>query len=240
MKRSHSPQRLALVAHGGFDPCWRRHCQVAQLRRHPRRRPRLEQHLRADGRCRAGSKSAFVRTPNLEKLAAGGMRFANFYAPSPRCTPSRAALLTGKSPAQLHMTFVNEGRKDSGRQSKRPRDRAVGFDRTADQRDDHRRTAQARRLRHGALRQMAPGPGQPQPARLRRKRRREQQRRAGQRRQSASQAALRHDRARDGFHGPAGQGGQTVLSPALALRVAPGRRRQPAGARRREEAGAAT
>ena len=35
------------------------------------------------------SRSAFVRSPNLEKLAAGGMRFANFYAPSPRCTPSR-------------------------------------------------------------------------------------------------------------------------------------------------------
>ena len=60
------------------------------------------------------SKSAFVRTPNLEKLAAGGMRFANFYAPSPRCTPSRVAIFTGKSPAQLHMTFINEGRKDSG------------------------------------------------------------------------------------------------------------------------------
>jgi arylsulfatase A len=60
------------------------------------------------------SRSASVRTPNLEKLAAGGMRFANFYAPSPRCTPSRASLFTGKSPAQLHMTFVNEGRKDSG------------------------------------------------------------------------------------------------------------------------------
>jgi len=60
------------------------------------------------------SKSAFVRTPNLEKLAQGGMRFANFYAPSPRCTPSRAALFTGKSPAQLHMTFVGEGKKDSG------------------------------------------------------------------------------------------------------------------------------
>jgi arylsulfatase A len=58
------------------------------------------------------SKSAFVRTPNLEKLALAGMRFANFYAPSPRCTPSRAAILTGKSPAQLHMTFVNEGKKD--------------------------------------------------------------------------------------------------------------------------------
>jgi arylsulfatase A len=61
-----------------------------------------------------GSKSAFVRTPNLEKLSQGGMRFANFYAPSPRCTPSRASLLTGKSPAQLHMTFVGEGKKDSG------------------------------------------------------------------------------------------------------------------------------
>ncbi len=60
------------------------------------------------------SKSAFVRTPNLEKLAASGMRFANFYAPSPRCTPSRASLLTGKSPAQLHMTFVGEGKRETG------------------------------------------------------------------------------------------------------------------------------
>ena len=62
----------------------------------------------------AESKSAFVRTPNLERLAREGMRFADFYAPSPRCTPSRAALLTGKSPAQLHMTFVGEGKKESG------------------------------------------------------------------------------------------------------------------------------
>ena len=60
------------------------------------------------------SKSALVRTPNLEKLAGGGMRFANFYAPSPRCTPSRASLLTGKSPAQLHMTFVGEGNRETG------------------------------------------------------------------------------------------------------------------------------
>jgi arylsulfatase A len=60
------------------------------------------------------SKSAFVRTPNLEKLARGGMSFANFYAPSPRCTPSRASFLTGKSPAQLHMTFVGEGGRDMG------------------------------------------------------------------------------------------------------------------------------
>ena len=59
------------------------------------------------------SKSADVSTPNLETLAQGGMRFANFYAASPRCTPSRAAIFTGKSPAALHMTFVGEGKADN-------------------------------------------------------------------------------------------------------------------------------
>jgi arylsulfatase A-like enzyme len=57
-----------------------------------------------------GSKSNLAHTPSLEKLAAGGMRFANFYAASPRCTPTRAAFFTGRSPAALHMTFVGEGR----------------------------------------------------------------------------------------------------------------------------------
>ena len=52
------------------------------------------------------SRSDYFRTPNLERFAAGGMRFANFYAPSPRCTPSRATYFTGKSPAKLGMTFV--------------------------------------------------------------------------------------------------------------------------------------
>jgi len=55
------------------------------------------------------SKSDFFHTPNLVRLAEGGMRFSRFYAPSPRCTPSRAAYLTGKSPAQLHMTYINTG-----------------------------------------------------------------------------------------------------------------------------------
>ncbi|HIG28014.1 MAG TPA: sulfatase [Verrucomicrobiales bacterium] len=55
------------------------------------------------------SKNDSFHTPNLNKLANEGMRFSRFYAPSPRCTPSRAAFFTGKSPAQLHMTFVNTG-----------------------------------------------------------------------------------------------------------------------------------
>jgi arylsulfatase A len=61
-----------------------------------------------------GSKSREIQTPNLDGIAKGGMRFSNFHSPSPRCTPSRAAYFTGKSPAQLHMTFVNEGRGDNG------------------------------------------------------------------------------------------------------------------------------
>ena len=48
-------------------------------------------------------------TPNLEKLAADGMRFSDFYASCPRCTPSRASFVTGISPAKLHMTYQNEG-----------------------------------------------------------------------------------------------------------------------------------
>ncbi len=57
------------------------------------------------------SKSSTIKTPNIERLAAAGMRFSDGYAPSPRCTSSRAALLTGRSPAQLHMTFVGDGRR---------------------------------------------------------------------------------------------------------------------------------
>lgn len=37
------------------------------------------------------------------------MRFSDGYAASPRGTPSRAALFTGRSPAASHMTFVGVG-----------------------------------------------------------------------------------------------------------------------------------
>jgi arylsulfatase A-like enzyme len=36
-----------------------------------------------------------IKTPNLDRLAAQGMRFTSFYAPSAICTPTRAALMTG-------------------------------------------------------------------------------------------------------------------------------------------------
>jgi arylsulfatase A-like enzyme len=39
-----------------------------------------------------------LQTPNIDNLADGGMRFDNFYANSPVCSPTRAALLTGRYP----------------------------------------------------------------------------------------------------------------------------------------------
>ena len=59
----------------------------------------------------SASKSAVFKTPAVERLAREGMRFAYGYALSPRCTPSRAALLTGIGPAALHMTYVGVGRE---------------------------------------------------------------------------------------------------------------------------------
>lgn len=39
-----------------------------------------------------------LKTPNIDKLASGGLRFTNGYATSATCTPSRYALLTGQYP----------------------------------------------------------------------------------------------------------------------------------------------
>jgi arylsulfatase A-like enzyme/acetyl esterase/lipase len=47
--------------------------------------------------------SPTIRTPNLDRLAAEGMRFTDFYSAAEVCTPSRAALLTGRYPVRSGM-----------------------------------------------------------------------------------------------------------------------------------------
>ncbi|MBK1829926.1 sulfatase [Verrucomicrobiaceae bacterium R5-34] len=63
----------------------------------------------------ASSKSDYYQTPQLEKLAARGMVFSQAYSPSALCTPSRAAVLTGLTPAQLHITTPGRGKNDGSK-----------------------------------------------------------------------------------------------------------------------------
>ncbi len=51
-----------------------------------------------------------VPTPNLDELAAEGLRFTNAYANGPVCSPTRAALLTGRHPVEfgIRRAIVNE------------------------------------------------------------------------------------------------------------------------------------
>lgn len=48
--------------------------------------------------------STFHDTPHIDRLAAEGARFTQFYAASSVCSPTRASLMTGKHPARLHLT----------------------------------------------------------------------------------------------------------------------------------------
>jgi len=47
-----------------------------------------------------------IRTPNLDRLAAEGVRFTQFYASASVCSPSRAGLLTGRYPVRTGISFV--------------------------------------------------------------------------------------------------------------------------------------
>jgi arylsulfatase A-like enzyme len=52
-----------------------------------------------------------LRTPNLDRLAADGIRFTDFYVNSAVCSPSRAALLTGRHPARAGVRDVLGGHR---------------------------------------------------------------------------------------------------------------------------------
>ena len=54
------------------------------------------------------SKSDFFKTPNIERMANSGLRFTEGYAAHCNCSPSRASIQTGRSPAALHLTDIIE------------------------------------------------------------------------------------------------------------------------------------
>jgi arylsulfatase A-like enzyme len=58
--------------------------------------------------------STFYETPNIDKLAATGMAFTDGYAACPVCSPTRAAIMSGKYPWRLHTTDFFGGPQGSG------------------------------------------------------------------------------------------------------------------------------
>lgn len=67
--------------------------------------------------------SSYYETPNIDALAARSMNFVNGYAASRVCSPSRAAIMTGKAPARLHITDwigakTGEDWRSTGRENK--------------------------------------------------------------------------------------------------------------------------
>ena len=66
--------------------------------------------------------SEFHDTANLDKLAADGLRFTNAYAASPVCSPTRAALMTGRHPVRVDITDWIPGAKVKNPKLRTPED----------------------------------------------------------------------------------------------------------------------
>jgi arylsulfatase len=61
-----------------------------------------------------GCYGSNIRTPNLDRMAADGMRFTQFYSANPVCSPSRAALMTGRYPTRVGVQRVLNPRDTIG------------------------------------------------------------------------------------------------------------------------------
>ncbi len=67
--------------------------------------------------------STFHETPNIDRLAASGMKFTNAYAACPVCSPTRASIMTGRHPVRVDITDWIPG--DSGGRGKNRKLRPV-------------------------------------------------------------------------------------------------------------------
>ena len=56
--------------------------------------------------------SELYETPNIDRLAAEGMRFTDAYAAAPVCSPTRAALMSGRYPARVKVTGIVPGQTE--------------------------------------------------------------------------------------------------------------------------------
>ena len=63
--------------------------------------------------------STYYETPAIDRLASEGMRFTDAYAACAVCSPTRAALMTGRYPARVGVTDWIRARFQRGRQCQR-------------------------------------------------------------------------------------------------------------------------
>ena len=74
----------------------------------------------ADLRCFG---STFYDTPNLDRLAKSGMKFTDAYAACPVCSPTRAAIMTGRHPVRVDITDWIKGNNPRNPKLLAPADR---------------------------------------------------------------------------------------------------------------------
>ena len=61
---------------------------------------------------RANNPATFYETPNIDRLAARGMRFTDGYAANPVCSPTRYSLMTGRYPSRVDATNFFSGKRE--------------------------------------------------------------------------------------------------------------------------------
>ncbi|MGV8962431.1 MAG: sulfatase [Candidatus Saccharimonadaceae bacterium] len=66
--------------------------------------------------------STFYETPNIDRLAAMGVKFTNAYSPNPVSSPTRAAIMTGKYPSRVGITDWIPGDDPKNRKLRGPED----------------------------------------------------------------------------------------------------------------------
>ena len=73
--------------------------------------------------------SSFYDTPNIDQLAAEGVRFTDGYATCHVCSPTRASILTGKYPARMNLTDWIPGRGNNSFQVLANAKKVISLDR---------------------------------------------------------------------------------------------------------------
>ena len=97
--------------------------------------------------------SDLYESPHIDRLARDGMRFTQNYSACTVCSPTRAALMTGKYPARLHITDWIPGQMPDNPKLHRARlDQVPAAEETT-----IAEVLARRRLCHGQHRQVAPG-----------------------------------------------------------------------------------